>query len=107
MNKLKFLNKLRKRHLDRERKKRLKEYIKKANKCYVKGIILELYVANEMDYNIFNESIRVDFGIYNYIIKYLNNLNIKYEITTEPLYNQKEEPFVAKIKFIYEEGLNE
>lgn len=105
MNNLKFLNKLRKKHLDRERKKQLNKFFKEVNQCYVEGKLLTYKVDFEdRSYLDFYSSISQE--TFDEIEKYLDKLGIKYTKITTPIFEEKT-PYNATIRFIYEEDLNE
>lgn len=106
MNKLKFLNKLRKRQLDGIRKSIRKKIVKQIEKNYVQGTILEFYVTDKIRHQMLLDN-DISLNNYKFVIEYLNNLNIKYEIIETKMYEANEYPIQVKIKFIYEEDLNE
>ena len=92
MNKVKFLNKLRKKRLDRERKKRLKGYIKAASDAYVKGLTWIIYITE------FDEGVGISKHDFEYLKKWLNKVGIKYSIKVVD-----GSPSRYVIDFIYEE----
>lgn len=102
MNKLKFLNKLRKRQLDGIRKSIRKKIVKQIEKNYVQGTILEFCVSDKVDHQMLFDN-DISLNNYKFVIEYLNNLNIKYEIIKIKIYEANEYPVRVKIKFIYEE----
>lgn len=108
MNKVKILNKLRKKHLDRERKKQVKKrhktIIKQINDSYKKNKVIELKVRKY--FNPIYSNI-LTFEEYDFLKKYLDELCIKYSEFTSPSYVQKGQEFTTNFCFIYEEGLNE
>ena len=108
MNKLNFLNKLRKKRLDRKRKKQIKKrhkkIIRQINDSYLKNKGIEFRVRkyfNPMYSNI------LTFEEYDFLKKYLDELCIKYSELTSPSYVQKGQEFTTNFHFIYEEDLNE
>lgn len=106
MNKLKFLNKLRKRQLDGIRKSIRKKIVKQIERNYIEGTTLEFCVSDKIRHQmVFGNDISLN--NYKFVIEYLNNLNIKYEIIENKMYEANEYPIQVKIKFIYEEDLNE
>lgn len=101
MNKLKFLNKLRKKRLDKERKKQLNKFFKEVNQCYVEGKLLT-YEVDVTDRSYLGYYSSISQGTFDEIEKYLDKLGIKYTKVTIPIFEEKT-PYRATIKFIYKE----
>lgn len=102
MNKLNFLNKLRKRHLDRERKRNFNKIIKIVISHYVDSRLLTFYVGDEHRNLLFGNEYNINEKSFELVLKYLDKLGVKYTKATTPIY-ENNVPYKATIKFIYEE----
>ena len=102
MNKLKFLNKLRKKRLDRARKRNFNKIIKIVISHYVDNRLLTFYVGDENRNLLFGNEYNISEKSFELVLKYLDKLGVKYTKVTTPIY-ENNVPYRATIKFIYEE----
>jgi hypothetical protein len=102
MNKLNFLNKLRKRQLDRKRKRNFNKIIKIVISHYVDSRLLTFYVGDEHRNLLFGNEYNISEKSFELVLKYLDKLGIKYTKVTIPVF-ENNVPYRATIKFIYEE----
>ena len=102
MNKINILNKLRKRHLDRERKRNFNKIIKIVISHYVDSRLLSFYVGDEHRNLLFGNEYNISEKSFELVLKYLDKLGVKYTKTTTPIF-ENNVPYKATIKFIYEE----